>query len=237
MLQVQCECIIDQKAMFQRPSMCDRQLDFNGGVIATPTDANVAECCDVVHCGIQGCTKCTDTFDDNSFDIKARDRFLTYTGLLDVTVELTNEHLELLPLRVYGYALKHRRWYALNMLHCKEPRCSQETDASKSAFKDLVLPPNHKKMIRALVRYQVREFQGSIRKRDVNAKPTDGVIETFDLIHGKGRGLVLLLHGVPGVGKTSTAESVAIQLKRPLLPITCGDLGETAEVEAGKAES
>jgi SpoVK/Ycf46/Vps4 family AAA+-type ATPase len=28
----------------------------------------------------------------------------------------------------------------------------------------------------------------------------------FELVRGKGRGLIILLHGVPGVGKTSTAE-------------------------------
>ena len=38
--------------------------------------------------------------------------------------------------------------------------------------------------------------------------------------------------GVPGVGKTSTAECVAAQTRRPLFPITCGDIGTTpSEVE------
>lgn len=37
---------------------------------------------------------------------------------------------------------------------------------------------------------------------------------------------------LPGVGKTSTAECVADRTKRPLFPITCGDIGEAAiEVE------
>lgn len=37
---------------------------------------------------------------------------------------------------------------------------------------------------------------------------------------------------MPGVGKTSTAECVADDTKRPLFPITCGDIGESAaEVE------
>ena len=49
-----------------------------------------------------------------------------------------------------------------------------------------------------------------------------------DLVKGKGRGLIILLHGAPGVGKTSTAESVAEFTKKPLFPITCGDIGETA---------
>ncbi|KDN61098.1 hypothetical protein CSUB01_07051 [Colletotrichum sublineola] len=54
----------------------------------------------------------------------------------------------------------------------------------------------------------------------------------FDIIQDKGKGLIILLHGVPGVGKTSTAETVAQYYNKPLLPITCGDLGMTpAEVE------
>lgn len=44
--------------------------------------------------------------------------------------------------------------------------------------------------------------------------------------------LVFLLHGVPGVGKTATAEAVAQENKRPLFSITCGDLGiEPVDVE------
>jgi len=70
----------------------------------------------------------------------------------------------------------------------------------------------------------------------------------MDLVKGKGKGLIILLHGEPGmalyqiqainlanlegVGKTSTAECVADLTHRPLFPITCGDIGETAsEVE------
>ena len=208
------------------------RLGFNTGVIATPTDSNIAECYDVIECHSPSCTECTDTYDDGSFDLIARDSSYAETSLLDVTEELTEQHLELLPLRLYGYALKHRRWYAFDVLNCSEPLCLQDTNAANTAFKDLVLPPAHKKMVRALVSHHVRGFHGSTGTVQAKKQTTDGIVSSFDLIHGKGRGLVLLLHGVPGVGKTSTAESVATQLKRPLLPITCGDLGTTAsEVE------
>jgi AAA+ superfamily predicted ATPase len=50
----------------------------------------------------------------------------------------------------------------------------------------------------------------------------------MDLAKGKGKGLIILLHGVSGVGKTSTAECVATHLNSPLLPITCRDIGDTA---------
>lgn len=52
--------------------------------------------------------------------------------------------------------------------------------------------------------------------------------DTLSIVKGKGRGLIILLHGVPGVGKTSTAETIAETTGRPLLPVTCGDIGENA---------
>ena len=53
-----------------------------------------------------------------------------------------------------------------------------------------------------------------------------------DFIKGKGEGRIFLLHGPPGVGKTATGEAVAEITKRPLLALTCGDLGTTSkEVE------
>ena len=43
---------------------------------------------------------------------------------------------------------------------------------------------------------------------------------------------------MPGVGKTSTAECIADYTQRPLFPITCGDIGETAaSVEANLGKS
>ena len=44
----------------------------------------------------------------------------------------------------------------------------------------------------------------------------------YDVVRGKGKGLVFLLHGAPGVGKTFTAESVAAANGKPLFQITCG---------------
>lgn len=46
---------------------------------------------------------------------------------------------------------------------------------------------------------------------------------------GKGNGLILLLHGGPGTGKTLTAEGVAEIAEKPLYRVTCGDVGTKAE--------
>jgi ATP-dependent Lon protease len=54
------------------------------------------------------------------------------------------------------------------------------------------------------------------------------VVKT-DFIEGKGEGLIILLHGGPGTGKTLTAESVAEFAERPLYRVTCGDIGTDPE--------
>lgn len=46
----------------------------------------------------------------------------------------------------------------------------------------------------------------------------------MDFVRGKGQGLIVLLCGLPGNGKTITAETVAAYTRRPLYSITCGDL-------------
>jgi SpoVK/Ycf46/Vps4 family AAA+-type ATPase len=53
-----------------------------------------------------------------------------------------------------------------------------------------------------------------------------------DIIKEKGKGLVILLHGPPGVGKTLTAESVAQLAGKPLFSVSPSDIGlNAAEVE------
>ncbi|KAK0724043.1 P-loop containing nucleoside triphosphate hydrolase protein [Lasiosphaeris hirsuta] len=44
------------------------------------------------------------------------------------------------------------------------------------------------------------------------------------MIESKGNGLIMLLHGSPGTGKTYTAETVAEIAEKPLFRVTCGDI-------------
>lgn len=46
-----------------------------------------------------------------------------------------------------------------------------------------------------------------------------------DFITNKGKGMILLLSGPPGVGKTLTAEAVSETMKVPLFMMSAGDLG------------
>ncbi|KAL8406305.1 hypothetical protein RB596_004956 [Gaeumannomyces avenae] len=92
----------------------------------------------------------------------------------------------------------------------------QDTDPEDdTAFGQLVLPRGHKKMVKSLVAQHFRDKESK-----------EG--QQVDIVSGKGKGLIILLHGAPGVGKTTTAEGVAEKFKRPLYQITCGDLGTSA---------
>jgi SpoVK/Ycf46/Vps4 family AAA+-type ATPase len=46
-----------------------------------------------------------------------------------------------------------------------------------------------------------------------------------DSIKNKGKGVIILLHGPPGVGKTYSVEYTAMQIRRPLLALTIADIG------------
>ena len=89
-----------------------------------------------------------------------------------------------------------------------------------NGFNDLKLPKGHKAMVKSLV-------HNHFMNKGAEAGNQDDDYEN-DIVRGKGKGLILLLHGAPGVGKTSTAECVAEANGKMLFPITCGDLGTTA---------
>lgn len=58
------------------------------------------------------------------------------------------------------------------------------------------------------------------------------LVDFDDMIEGKSCGMIFLLHGPPGVGKTLTAEATAEILHMPLYYLSAGDLGSKAhEIE------
>ncbi|KAF2996525.1 hypothetical protein E8E14_000232 [Neopestalotiopsis sp. 37M] len=133
-------------------------------------------------------------------------------GLAQFTQLMTERnYIELLPGMVPGFALRNRKWVLLNISQLDDVEQNNEWD-------NLVLPPGHREMVQAMVETHTQDLQSNRESRP-----------GMDLVKGKGRGCIILLHGVPGVGKTSTAECVAAHTKKPLYPITCGDVGHKAE--------
>lgn len=111
----------------------------------------------------------------------------------------------LLPLKIKGYSLRRKKWYDLVADRVVDVKWNKE------AFQQVVIDRKAKDLIRALVSNQLAAEVST------------------DLIAGKGNGLILLLHGSPGTGKTLTAESVAEIAEKPLYRVTCGDVGTEAE--------
>ncbi|KAF4437117.1 TOB3 (member of AAA-ATPase family) [Fusarium acutatum] len=83
---------------------------------------------------------------------------------------------------------------------------------SSTAFDQLVLPHDYKRIIQAFVGAQM-----------------SGLDNFDDVIKGKGRGIIMLLSGEPGTGKTLTAESVAEIMQRPLYNMSAAELGDVAQ--------
>ena len=104
----------------------------------------------------------------------------------------------------------------------------ESAEARAAGFDDLVIPKRYRDLLVALVDSHASGLQRGIEKlKHANAAKARTQI---DLVRGKGQGLIILLHGPPGSGKTSTAETIAAYTRRPLYAITCGDIGMTPEI-------
>lgn len=161
--------------------------------------------------------------------------------------ETDEERLQLLPLDVPAYVFRSRAWRTFqkpkkyNILDanrlflgrldvCILKEMDYNEKAGDRGFEQLVIPESHRNLLLALV----NNHPSGPKNHGEMSRPVN--LE-MDLVKGKGTGLIILLHGPPGVGKTSTAETIAAYTRRPLYPITCGDLGTTPkEVEESLAK-
>ncbi|KAJ3017480.1 UNVERIFIED_CONTAM: hypothetical protein HDU68_011678 [Siphonaria sp. JEL0065] len=103
---------------------------------------------------------------------------------------------------VYGFSFSVKKWGQLFVDNLTPIVYNDH------AFERLVLDPERKRLIMNLVTNE-------------NGKG----MRNLDLIAHKGNGVIFLLHGSPGVGKTLTAESIAEYIHRPLYSVSAGELG------------
>ena len=103
------------------------------------------------------------------------------TGFKDPAKE-SAEHYLICDDQVFGYSLTDKRWctFKLDLV--------EDINYSEAAFDGLLLPNDQKETILSLVRVHTNE-----------------TLQFKDLIQDKGKGMIFLLHGEPGVGKTLTA--------------------------------
>ncbi|KAK7968885.1 hypothetical protein PG988_007958 [Apiospora saccharicola] len=169
---------------------------------------------------------------------------------IDRHTDVADEDFLIMAFRVFGFALRSRKWckyrQSLPLTICQEKthlmlELLDELDLTNMSevailgdgegLDQLVLPPGHVDMVKSMIRQHFRDKKlASAHGDKLDVVRGKGMIR-YTLIYAllRGRGLIMLLHGVPGVGKTSTAECVADSFRRPLFQITSGDLGTTAE--------
>ncbi|KFA80831.1 hypothetical protein S40288_08521 [Stachybotrys chartarum IBT 40288] len=122
---------------------------------------------------------------------------------------LTEDELLMATPWVKGYDLKSKGFCELNVSELQGMTWNDE------AFEKLVLPGGEKELAWTFVENK-----------------SQCTSEFDDFVADKGRGLIILMFGPPGVGKTFTAEAVAERSRVPLYSMSAGDLGtKPSEVE------
>ena len=183
-----------------------------------------------------GCLECQN---NAALSSNYRTRFDGDTG----QKEWEEEQYILCPPRILGYVLRDKQWAQLQVI-CLGDIPHENPDNSWGRIK-LADGEETKEMILDLV----NGHGTSASKDDDNGLTVD------DIVAKKGKGLVILLYGEiphlslvgktadyrgtgpPGVGKTSTAETVAIAACKPLFSISVADVGTKAKkVEANLAK-
>ncbi|KAI1338623.1 P-loop containing nucleoside triphosphate hydrolase protein [Xylariaceae sp. FL0016] len=120
---------------------------------------------------------------------------------------------------IHAYVFRTRTWVwciprfykHLHLRYFSDPIFEEDLISS------LVMNDERKKALKALA----KSFARVDRHGNALTREPWGA----DFVVGKGHGLIFLLHGRPGVGKTCTAECIAAFTKRPLMVLTSSDIG------------
>ncbi|KAF2963821.1 hypothetical protein GQX73_g9767 [Xylaria multiplex] len=151
----------------------------------------------------------TPTFKPNISRIKAE--VLDHEGLPTLKWKegavqgLSDDELLLCDHVIPGFSFDDNMWCSFKLDHI------QEVEYDADAFKSLILPEEKKVLLHGLV--------GTYdNRRPRCSEPT----------RGEEKGMIVLLYGRHGVGKTLAAESIADYIKRPLYRVNPGELGARA---------
>ncbi|PGH05352.1 hypothetical protein AJ79_06821 [Helicocarpus griseus UAMH5409] len=179
-------------------------------------------------CTMKKCTSCSNVvYLDEQVDIKRCEAFNKSDRLpkrvpnskADDLKKEKSEYLYLLPRHLLAYGLRTKQWHFIDVDLFEK---TQTDDAKRErGFRNLVIPPRYKELLKAMVKDHATSME------NMSGASSSRPRTEIDLVRGKGRGRIIFLYGPPGVGKTSTAETIAAFTTpaRPLYPITCADLG------------
>ncbi|KXH27776.1 hypothetical protein CNYM01_06680 [Colletotrichum nymphaeae SA-01] len=112
---------------------------------------------------------------------------------------LTVAHKFIICPVVAGFTLPAKTWVSAHVGNIQ--------DLAQEEVPEAIVSSEKLKIIKALA------------ERQMSPKPWSA-----DYIKNKGEGVVILLHGPPGVGKTYTVESIAMRKRQPLISLSTSDL-------------
>ncbi|KAJ4355596.1 uncharacterized protein N0V89_003616 [Didymosphaeria variabile] len=137
---------------------------------------------------------------------------------------------------------KHKKTTVFENYESLPPKTRDELDSELLHVKGLGEPNFEENMINQLVMDEKRvntlkALAKSFIRVNKFGETSDKEPWSADFVKGKGNGLIFLLHGSPGTGKTCTAECIAAFTSRPLMVLTSSDIGtEPTDVERNLTE-
>ena len=121
--------------------------------------------------------------------------------------DVRDEDKILMHSMLYGFSLGDKVWGGFSVSRLSA------VDWNPSVFDSVIIDGGRKKFLESLVRnHSSRTAQNSFD----------------DIVRDKGKGLVGLFCGPPGLGKTLTAEAVAEVARRPLITLSSGEMGDNS---------
>ncbi|RBR11911.1 uncharacterized protein FIESC28_08796 [Fusarium coffeatum] len=145
--------------------------------------------------------------------------------------EWEEEQYLICPPRVLGYILKDKQWAQLQVT-LLSPLSQYDDDELLSRLKladdptDTSSKKEKDESTKALLLDLVRSHTSTEVKTEAEDEER---LNVDDIIPDKGKGLIILLYGPPGVGKTSTAEAIAIATGKALFSVSVADVGTQAK--------
>ncbi|KAL8932369.1 MAG: hypothetical protein Q9216_006865 [Gyalolechia sp. 2 TL-2023] len=170
--------------------------------------------------------KCQLCFDDSGNCTQWMRKFAANTSGTKSTAKYgtksttEDDNCLLLPARVLGYCFNTKVWA---QFHVNKVQAIESPNVA-NLMQKLIFPEDASGVKEDLER--LIKHHGSTKKSLI-----------VDPIKGKGAGLVILLHGPPGVGKTLTAETLAKCAGKPLYVVGASDIGldpKVAETTLGR---
>ncbi|EXJ83924.1 hypothetical protein A1O1_07553 [Capronia coronata CBS 617.96] len=167
--------------------------------------------------------QCSDCMNNDALRRTYRVYYDNKTG--DEGEQWEAEQTMLCPPRLLGYVLRDKQWAQLDVNGIIGLPEGGDDDAFweklKLAGEDGGMET--KKLLHGLV-------------KNHGISETGGGYQLNDIVPEKGKGLVILLYGPPGVGKTSTAQTIAVAARKPLFSIGVADVGTSAKLVESNLE-